>query len=157
MIIQMKTQIWKITLVEDLKTLWTWPWTPVLETSQRWVPILLPCSSQSLHTHKWEMHQAHQPSLKSPASFQALCTRGNLPHPQPLASTHGSSFLVIRSQWLRHWVSLPKKTWETGISSETGIASVLPSNRCVFVCVSERERVCVMGCLLSFKICMLKP
>lgn len=144
MIIQMKIEIWKIILVEDFKTLRKWPWTPALENAQPWVPIFLffffffilfTLTSQKCTWSK-------SPFLKSPGSF-ASTPHSWKPSPPPALGQHPSLLLLSNKETVtKALVSLLEKTWDSGISSETGPASVSTINRCVYVYVSERESVC---------------
>ena len=144
MIIQMKIEIWKIILVEDFKTLWKWPWTPALENAQPWVPIFLffffffilfTLTSQKCTWSK-------SPFPKSPASF-ASTPHSWKPSPAPVLGQHPSLLLLRNKERVtKALVPLPEKTWDSGISSETGPDSVSTIHRCVYVYVSERECVC---------------
>ena len=156
MIIQMKIEIWKIILVEDFKTLWKWPWTPALENAQPWVPIFL-VFFFSFFSHSQVRNapgpRVHSRNLQHP--LQVLHTHGNLPHHQPLASTHHSSFLVIRKQWLRHWFLFRRKLG----TQESPVRQVQPQSQLfigVCMCMCLKESVCVMSCCLFFKILLLK-
>lgn len=82
------------------------------------------------------------PFLKSPASF-ASTPHSWKPSPPPALGQHPSLLLLSNKETVtKALVSLLEKTWDSGISSETGPASVSTINRCVYVYVSERECVC---------------
>lgn len=65
---------------------------------------LLPCAQTFKPTGEKCIRPKNH-SLGSPDPLQDVYTQGNLPRPHALASTSCSSSL-IRSRWLRHWVSL---------------------------------------------------
>lgn len=151
----MKIEIWKIILAEDLKTM------KVAMDSSYWKCSSVGPNSPILfffffsffsHSQVGNAPGPRVPPWNLQHPLQVLRTHGNFPHHQPLASTHHSSFLVIRKQWLRHWFLFLRKPG----TQDSPVRQIQPQSQvligvCMRMCL--KESVCVMSCLFLKFFC----
>lgn len=143
MIIQMKIGIWKLSLLRIWKTMKV-AMTPAIENAHPNVPpppiLVWFFFSFFSHSQVGNAPGPRVPSWNLQHPLQAIRTHGNLPTTSSLASTHHSSFLVIRKQTqgtgFSSWGKLGTQEFQWDRSSP--VSSI---NRCVCVCVWKR--VCV--------------